>query len=63
MTNEQIQTRIDVALELLEALPVLALANHEKFQEFVNDMPAVAKWSDARWHLENKLRVTYRVPR
>lgn len=48
MTNEQIQSRIDIAVELLEGVPVLALANHERLLKFVDDMPNHVRWLNAR---------------
>lgn len=48
MTNEQIQTRIDIALDLLDALPVLALAQNERLSEFVDDYPYHIKFLESR---------------
>jgi len=48
MNDDQIKTRIDVALELLGKVPALALANHTELQEFVAEMPRLVSWSDAR---------------
>lgn len=48
MNSEQIETRIDVALDLLDGLPVLALAQNKRLKEFVADYPYHIKFLESR---------------
>ena len=45
MTN---QKAIDLALEILNSVPALALGEHQELQELANELPRLARWAHAR---------------